>query len=249
MHTHRRIITLAVPLLLLTACGGQTAEPAAETASAAPTSAATSAAAETTPAAAASETAGTASAASDEEVDEVGDTFQGETLKPGVYTGGSETGGSIITTFPVDAPEDVAGYMEDVKAPEQGYIGVDYGGDPDGMGIISMTLVDAEGKELTYQRISDAAAELGPRMRDDGPADKNDGYWYSLPDDTEVTEDEYNRLGALETSFEETWPSDAAPMAQASMLMVGPPVPDELLYVEVTLTGMESVPLEYVKEG
>lgn len=246
MHKHHRIITLAVPLLLLSACGSQTAEPAAETASATPTMAAT----ETTPAASgASDGAGAASAPAEEEVDEVGDTFQGETLKPGVYTGTTETGGSIMATFPVDAPEDVAGFMADVKAPEQGYIGIDYGGDSERMGIIEMTLVDAEGNELEYQTISDAADELRPTMRDDGPADKNDGYWYSLPDGTEVTEDEYNRLNEISMNFEESWPSQIAPMAQGSVLMVGPPVPDELLYVEVTVSGMESVPLDYVKEA
>lgn len=246
MHKHHRIITLAVPLLLLTACGSQTAEPAAESASAAPTTTA----AETTPAAsAASDGGGAAAVPADEEVDEAGDTFQGETLKPGVYSGASETGGSIIATFPVDAPEDVAGFMTDVKAPEQGYIGIDYGGDSERMGIVEMTLVDAEGNELEYQTISDAADELGPTMRDDGPADKNGGYWYSLPGDTEVTEDEYNRLNETSMGFEESWPSQIAPMAQGSVLMVGPPVPDELLYVEVTLGGMESVPLDYVKEG
>lgn len=151
-----------------------------------------------------------------------------------------------MATFPVDAPEDVAGFMADVKAPEQGYIGVDFGGDPDGMGIISMTLVDKDGKELTYQTIDDAAAELGPETQ---VADGSSDYHHVLPDGSEVTADEADRLDDLEMSFGETYPSDAAPMAQGSVLMVGPAVPDELLYVEVTVSGMESVPLDFSKEA
>lgn len=216
---HRRILVLPVAALIaLSACSTSSNEKVSEPASASAGTAGESQSASTTPA-----------------TDEVGDEIV-EAMPQGTFTGTTESGAKLTLHVPAETPADIEAFRVKTGAAPVGYVllEVDNSASTEQVGASGVTLVDSEGNQLEYESAFIPLDDWGPTMRDDGPKDKNDGYWYSMPDGTEVSEDEYRELSDEEAAlYNANLGQPVAPRAKGSELFIGPAVPEELLYVEV----------------
>ena len=155
---------------------------------------------------------------------------------PGEYLAMNMTGAGFIITLPAEGPEDIETLREATGQEPVGYIKVEVDNTngyedahPNGM-----TLVDTDGQEYEYESAFIVLDEWGPTMRDDGPEDVNDGYWYSMPDGTEISEDEYGRLSSQEVDVYNAYlDTSASPTAKKTVWLMGPEVPEEMTYLEL----------------
>lgn len=155
---------------------------------------------------------------------------------PGEYLAMNMTGAGFIITLPAEGPEDIEAFREATGQEPVGYIKVEVDNtngyedaQPNGM-----TLVDTDGQEYEYESAFIVIDEWGPTMRDDGPEDVNDGYWYSMPDGTEISEAEYDELdGAGVDIYNAYLDTSASPTAKKTVWLMGPEVPEEMTYIEL----------------
>lgn len=155
----------------------------------------------------------------------------------GEYLAMNMTGAGFIMTIPSDGPEDIESYREATGQDPVGYIKVEVDNSdgyedaqPNGV-----TIVDSEGQEHEYESAFIVVDEWDPTMRDDGPEDVNDGYWYSMPDGTEISEEEYGALNSQGIDvYNEHLDTSASPTAKKTVWLIGPEVPEEMTYIEMT---------------
>lgn len=154
----------------------------------------------------------------------------------GTFIAENETGAEFTIEIPAEAPADVEEFREAVGQDSVGYIKIDIdntNGTEDS-GPSDVYLVDEDGNEYAYESAFIPIGDWGPSMRDDGPEDENDGYWYSLPDGTEISEDEYDELSGQGNDLYNVHLEDGAlPHAKSTAYFIGPEVPETFLYVEV----------------
>lgn len=154
----------------------------------------------------------------------------------GTFTASNDTGAEFTIEIPAESPADIEEFREAVGQDPVGYIKIDIdntNGTEDA-GPSDVHLVDEDGNEYSYESAFIQIGDWGPDMRDDGPEDENDGYWYALPDGTELSEDEYDELNSQGTDlYNDHLDSDALPHAETTAYFIGPEVPEALLYVEV----------------
>lgn len=156
---------------------------------------------------------------------------------PGEYLAMNMTGAGLIMTIPATGPEDIEAYREATGQAPIGYIKVEIDNsngyedaDPNGV-----TIVDTDGQEHEYSSAFTVIDEWGPTMRDDGPEDVNGGYWYSMPDGTEISEEEYGRLNSQGIDVYNAYlDTSASPTAKKTVWLLGPEVPEEMTYIELT---------------
>lgn len=168
---------------------------------------------------------------------------------PGEYLAMNMTGAGFIMTIPAAGPEDIEAYREATGQEAVGYIQVeiDNTNGYEDASPYSATIVDSEGQELEYRSAFSVIEEWGPTMRDDGPEDVNDGYWYSMPDGTEISEDEYGRLNSQGIDVYNAYlDTSASPTAKKTVWLLGPEVPAEMTYIELSETtdSYQASPLE-----
>lgn len=168
---------------------------------------------------------------------------------PGEYLAMNMTGAGFIMTIPATGPEDIEAYREATGQESVGYIQVDIDNTNgyEDASPYSATIVDSEGQELEYRSAFSVIEEWGPTMRDDGPEDVNDGYWYSMPDGTEISEDEYGRLNSQGIDVYNAYlDTSASPTAKKTVWLLGPEVPAEMTYIELseTMDSYQASPLE-----
>lgn len=216
-RTIRLLAAPAAALLLLTACSGTPEEnPTTEPASAADAA-----------------VDGEQDAADDEEMADGGENL---VYEQGVFTAQNDTGAQFTIEIPTEAPADVEAFREAVGEEPVGYIKIeiDNTNGTDNAGPSDVHLVDENGDQYTYTSAFSVIGDWGPTMRDDGPEDVNDGYWYELPDGTELSEEEYDELNSQGRELYNTYLEDTAmPKAKAVAYYIGPEVPEKFLYVEV----------------
>lgn len=155
----------------------------------------------------------------------------------GEYLAMNMTGAGFIMTIPASGPDDIEAYREATGQEALGYIKVEIDNSngyedaqPNGI-----TIVDSEGQEYEYESAFIVIDEWGPTMRDDGPEDVNDGYWYSMPDGTEISEDEYGSLNSQGADVYNAYlDTSASPTAKKTVWLLGPEVPQEMTYIELT---------------
>lgn len=155
----------------------------------------------------------------------------------GEYLAMNMTGAGFIMTIPASGPDDIEAYREATGQAPVGYIKVEIDNSngyedaqPNGI-----TIVDSEGQEYEYESAFIVIDEWGPTMRDDGPEDVNDGYWYSMPDGTEISEDEYGPLNSQGIDVYNAYlDTSASPTAKKTVWLLGPEVPQEMTYIELT---------------
>jgi len=184
-----------------------------------------------------------APAASD--VDEAGDEAA-QTMPQGTFNGTTEIGTTYTAHVPGETPADIEAYRQKMGAEPVGYItlDVDNSAGSDSASPSGITLVDGDGNQLDYQSAFIPIGDWWPTMRDDGPEDKNDGYWYSMPNGTEISEDEYDSLYGEGNELYDAYLTDLVrPGAKTQEVFIGPAVPDQMLYVEVQ-DAMTPVALE-----
>lgn len=168
---------------------------------------------------------------------------------PGEYLAMNMTGAGFIMTIPAAGPEDIEAYREATGQEAVGYIQVeiDNTNGYEDAAPYSVTIVDSDGQELEYRSAFSVIEEWGPTMRDDGPEDVNDGYWYSMPDGTEISEDEYGRLNSQGIDVYNAYlDTSASPTAKKTVWLLGPEVPAEMTYIELseTMDSYQASPLE-----
>lgn len=221
MQIHRRTLALAPLALVLAACSGNKegeAIPAATSASSA-----TSA----TP------------AASDGGVDEVGDEVEDSSSTLRKFTGKAEGGVTYAIDLAATPPTDIEAYRKATAQDEVGYIKVDIDNSAGSQEAspIAMTVVDENGTELSYTDVSTAISDWGPIMRDDGPKDKNDGYYYETAGGEKLSEAEFDKLNTQGVDLGNKYlEASAAPHAKKTVWFLGPKIPAKTLYVEVSDT-------------
>lgn len=178
----------------------------------------------------------TAAAAPDDEADP-GEAGSGVgSYEQGTFTAQNETGATFTVQIPTDSPSDIEEYRQATGQEPVGYISIeiDNSSGTEDSSPSTVWLVDEEGNQLEYGSAAIVLGDWGPTMRDDGPEDVNDGYWYSLPNGTEISEDEYDDLNNQGTDLYNGYlESGAKPGATTSAIFIGPEVPETFVYVEV----------------
>lgn len=154
----------------------------------------------------------------------------------GTFTAQNDTGTTFTVQIPAETPADIEAYREATGQEPVGYISIeiDNSAGTEDSAPSTVWLVDEQGNQLEYGSASIVLGDWAPTMRDDGPEDVNDGYWYSLPDGTEISEEEYDELNTQGTElYNEHLENDAKPGATTTAVFIGPEVPETFVYVEV----------------
>lgn len=154
----------------------------------------------------------------------------------GTFAAQNDTGAEFKIEIPAEAPADIEELREAVGEDPVGYIKIeiDNTNGTENAGPSDVHLVDENGNQHSYTSAFVVIGDWGPSMRDDGPEDVNDGYWYAMPDGSEITEDEYDALNTQANDlYNAHLENDAMPRAKATAYYIGPEVPEKFLYVEV----------------
>lgn len=149
------------------------------------------------------------------------------------YYAESSTGAKYLIEFNAEGPEDLESYRERAGGAPASYVRIDI----DNTGGMSeatagnLIVVDAEGSEFEYETAFIAMDEWDPSMHDDGPEDVNDGYYYTLTDGTEISEEEYTPLQNEGVDlYNELLDTSASPRAKQTIWLIGAEPPTSLAY-------------------
>lgn len=250
-RTVRLLALAAAPVLLLAACGSSGADEASPSTEVTAKEAATQEEAEGAEVAP-SDDGGDDTDASEEnpawpDVDDASEEqgFYGA----GQYLAMNFTGAGYILDVPAEGPDDIEAFREATGQDPVGYIKVEIDNtngyedaQPNGA-----TVVDTDGNEYEYESAFIALDEWGPTMRDDGPEDENDGYWYAMPDGTAISEDEYDELSSMSVEvYNDHLDTSASPTAKKTVWLIGPELPERMSYIELqdVADSYQASPLE-----
>lgn len=145
----------------------------------------------------------TGAATPDEEVDPEADPGEAGSgvgsYTQGTFTAQNDTGAAFTVQIPAAVPSEIEAYREATGQDAVGYISIeiDNSSGTEDAAPSTVWIVDEAGNQLEYGSASIVLGDWAPTMRDDGPEDVNDGYWYSLPDGTEISEADYDELSTL----------------------------------------------------
>ncbi|PWH05348.1 hypothetical protein DEO23_12200 [Brachybacterium endophyticum] len=172
---------------------------------------------------------------------------QGDLFSQGQFTVIGYT--NYLLTVPADCPEDIVAFVKDAGGDpvECIKVDVDNAQGSEAANVQAAALVSGEGEQFEYEVAWNALDELTPALLDDGPTDVNDGYYYTLADGTEISEDEYDALNNQAADVNDKYMTDdVRPTAKGVEWLVGPAAPEKMSYVELTDTvdTWEASPLE-----
>ena len=149
------------------------------------------------------------------------------------YFAESSTGAKYLIEFNAQGPEDLESYREKAGGAPVSYVRIDIDNTA-GMseaGVGNLILVDSEGTEFDYETAFIAMDEWDPSMRDDGPKDVNDGYYYTLADGTEISEEEYTPLQNEGIDlYNDLLDTSASPRAKQTIWFISAETPTSLAY-------------------
>lgn len=157
---------------------------------------------------------------------------------------GTYDGALMTTTMHVDAPADIEAFREYTGQDPVGYIKVeiDNTNGIDTADVMSISLVDSQGKQYEYEGASDVYETWDGTMYDNGP--ENDPYWYSDSDGNKITDTEYGKLSGMSSDLNDTyWDTSALPTAKSTAWLAGPQIPESITYAEIMVPGMDTYPL------